>query len=81
MSTETVPVYIRPPGALPEAEFVETCLRCAACLVACPYGALEEVGPEGGECAGTPYLNPDNVPCHECPGQDCAQVCGSGGLE
>ena len=27
---------LRPPGALPEAEFLEVCYRCGNCVEACP---------------------------------------------
>jgi formate hydrogenlyase subunit 6/NADH:ubiquinone oxidoreductase subunit I len=32
---------IRPPGALPEGEFLTACLRCGRCMKACPTGALQ----------------------------------------
>src|SRR5688500_6924065 len=28
--------WLRPPGALPEAQFLETCSRCAKCAEVCP---------------------------------------------
>ena len=81
MSTEAIPVYIRPPGALPDdEEFMDTCLRCAACVAACPYGALEEVGFEDGRAVATPHLLPENVPCPRCETRDCAEVCMGGAL-
>ncbi len=33
-------VAVRPPGALPEKQFIETCMRCGACVDACPAYAI-----------------------------------------
>lgn len=32
---------IRPPGALPEAAFLRTCVRCGECMKACPTNTLQ----------------------------------------
>ena len=32
---------LRPPGALPEDDFLSACVRCGLCVEACPYGARE----------------------------------------
>ncbi len=32
---------IRPPGAVPEDEFLSRCVRCTACMGACPTGTLQ----------------------------------------
>ena len=45
---ETNPM-LRPPGALaPDAEFQATCIRCGACMRACPTNALHPSGIENG---------------------------------
>ena len=45
---ETNPM-LRPPGALqPDAEFQATCIRCGACMRACPTSALHPSGVENG---------------------------------
>ena len=33
-------VFLRPPGALPEEQFLVQCLRCGCCQGACPHGAI-----------------------------------------
>ena len=33
-------VALRPPGALPEDEFLSACVRCGLCVRDCPYEAL-----------------------------------------
>lgn len=71
---------IRPPGALPEAEFRSTCERCGACRSACPYGVIHKLGPEAGTAEGTPFLEPEKEPCRWCPSMDCVHACPSGAL-
>lgn len=66
---------IRPPGALPEKEFLAACTRCAECMKVCPTNALQpalfETGPEG---IWTPILVPSIGPCAEaCTA--CGDVC------
>ncbi|MFC2149296.1 4Fe-4S binding protein [Candidatus Auribacterota bacterium] len=45
------PSLIRPPGALPEADFLKKCVKCANCMRACPTNFLQptlfEAGIEG----------------------------------
>ncbi|MDR1359878.1 MAG: 4Fe-4S binding protein [Deltaproteobacteria bacterium] len=64
---------IRPPGALPEPDFLIRCLRCGQCMKACPGNALQpawlEAGPEG---MFSPLLLPRRGPCEP----DC-HVCGA----
>lgn len=66
---------IRPPGALPEDEFVNRCVRCGTCMKACPTGGLQPAIYEGGiEGFWTPVLVPKIGCCtQEC--NACGQVC------
>ena len=69
------PRLIRPPGALPEDEFTDRCIRCGSCIGVCLTGGLQpsllEGGPEG-------FFTPRLVPaagesdefCNKC-GQAC----------
>ena len=66
---------MRPPGALPEKEFLSACTRCAEFMKVCPTNALQpallETGPEG---IWTPVLVPSVGPCAEkCTA--CGDVC------
>jgi polyferredoxin len=49
---------IRPPGALPEAEFLKRCIKCGQCMRICPTNVIQPGGIEGGlENLWTPVLN------------------------
>lgn len=66
---------IRPPGALPEDEFVRACTGCGKCLKVCPNNALQSTFLEAG-LAGlyTPRLVPRIGYCEEfC--NFCGRVC------
>ncbi|MGC8781923.1 MAG: 4Fe-4S binding protein [Anaerolineae bacterium] len=69
---------LRPPGALPEEEFVRTCILCQECVRVCPTGGLKPTTLEGGLAAvGTPHLVPRVGACTRNPSCPhlCAQVC------
>ncbi len=73
---------LRPPGALPETEFLGACLRCGLCVRACPYDTLRlaELG-ESGPATGTPYFLARQVPCEMCDDIPCVVACPSGALD
>ena len=49
---------IRPPGALPEEEFLKRCLKCGQCMRICPTNVIQPDGIAGGlENLWTPVLN------------------------
>lgn len=71
---------LRPPGALPEQEFLSACIRCNKCAQVCPndcikFGSLSE----GLAQVGTPYLLPREQACVLC--MKCTQVCPTGALQ
>ena len=72
-----VPV-IRPPGALPEDEFLERCTRCGECLQVCKTNGLQPAALQAGlDGLWTPHLVPRIGYCdrnctlcgHVCPSQ------------
>ncbi len=69
------PWLIRPPGSLPEAEFLEKCVRCGECMKVCPTNAIHPTTLHAGlQGAWTPVLNMDVGYCeYECT--LCGQVC------
>src|SRR5205823_14243888 len=76
----TVPpvVVLRPPGALPEGQFADTCSRCEECVRVCPARCIRiEPGGRGG---GLPFIDVDAMPCVLCDGLLCMDRCPSGAL-
>ena len=71
---------LRPPGALPERAFLETCYRCGKCMDACPVSAIHLVEATAADLDGTPYIDPDIQPCVVCDDLACMHVCPSGTL-
>jgi polyferredoxin len=72
---------IRPPGALPEPEFLQKCVKCGECMKVCPTNGLQpavtEAGPEG---LWTPVLVPKIGYCeYYC--SLCSQVCPTGAIK
>jgi len=58
LGTNWNPRIIRPPGALPEEEFLKRCLKCGQCMRVCPTNIIVPGGLEGGlENLWTPALN------------------------
>jgi len=72
---------IRPPGALPEDEFVDRCLRCSECMKVCPTNGLQPALTEAGfEGIWTPVLVPRIGECtRQC--NLCSQVCSSQAIQ
>ena len=71
---------IRPPGALPEPDFLGACIRCGLCVRDCPYRILKLA--EAGEkvALGTPYFTARTGPCEMCEDIPCIPVCPTGAL-
>jgi ferredoxin-type protein NapG len=78
---------IRPPGALPEEDFLATCIRCMRCMDACPNHAIQSTPTSaGGRVAGTPELTLREQSCMLCSRSSgdylrCTEVCPSGALQ
>lgn len=72
---------VRPPGSLPEREFLDMCIRCGECFKVCPGPVLQPAGLEHGlEALWTPVAHPEHAGCH----QDCTfctQVCPTGAIQ
>lgn len=72
---------LRPPGALPEDDFLAACVRCGLCVQACPYHTLS-LAEWGQEAAvGTPFFTPRDTPCYMCRDVPCARACPTGALD
>ena len=75
-----LPEFIRPPGALPEPEFMKSCDPCEKCAEACPYDVILPLGPAYGDKNGTPAILPRGGPCHMCEDMPCAAACPTDAL-
>lgn len=74
------PTLVRPPGALPEREFLQRCIQCGACMRTCPTNGLQPCGLEAGvEGLWTPKLVSKIGYCeYNC--NRCGQVCPTGAI-
>lgn len=75
------PVLIRPPGAVPEDEFLNRCTKCAECMKVCITNGLQPTFLEAGiEGMWTPILVPKIGYCeYRCT--LCGQVCPTGAIK
>jgi len=71
---------IRPPGALPEHDFLNRCIRCGECMTVCPTNTLQPIGLTAGFYAFfSPRVTPRRGPC-EPVCNACGQVCPTGAV-
>lgn len=73
-------VTLRPPGALPERDFLGACVRCGLCVRACPYDTLRLAEIGDGPAIGTPYFIAREIPCEMCDDIPCVKACPTGAL-
>lgn len=71
--------WLRPPGALRDPQFAQTCQRCGECAKVCPAQCIliDSTGRNGD---GAPYIDINTMPCVVCDGLKCMHVCPSGAL-
>lgn len=83
-SATPVPVqglYLRPPGAKTELEFLEKCTQCDECIRVCPHWVIRKAGMElGRKIVGTPIILPKENPCLMCNEFPCVNACETGAL-
>lgn len=73
-------VPVRPPGSVPEREFLQMCIRCGECFKACPNNVLQpEAFQQGLEGLWTPLVNANWAGC-ESSCNACGQVCPTGAI-
>ena len=78
---ENAPAPIRPPGSVPEKQFLARCIRCEQCLKVCPGPVLQADGVAHGlESLWTPVAVFPHAGCHQdC--NFCTQVCPTGAIQ
>jgi ferredoxin-type protein NapG len=80
-STRAIP-FLRPPGAVPEAEFLASCIKCGQCVQTCPVEAIELATLEEGFGVGTAYIDARNQACDfSCDALQCILACPTGALD
>ena len=71
---------LRPPGALPEEDFLGACVRCGLCVRGCPYDTLKLATFGTSIATGTPYFVARDVPCYMCEDIPCVAACPTDAL-
>jgi ferredoxin-type protein NapG len=72
--------YLRPPGALPERDFLGACIRCGLCVRDCPFDMLY-LGKVGQDIpTGTPYFVARDKACEMCEDIPCVAACPTNAL-
>lgn len=72
---------LRPPGALPEDDFLAACVRCGLCVRDCPYDTLVLAKLGEPVATGTPYFIARDIPCEMCDDIPCVVACPTGALD
>ena len=71
--------YLRPPGALDEADFLERCIHCGKCGEVCPNRTIKYFRMENGLASmDTPYIIPREKGCILC--MKCGEICPTGAI-
>ncbi len=71
---------LRPPGALPEGDFLAACTRCGLCVRDCPYDMLHLAEMGEDPPMGMPYFYARKAGCEMCEDIPCVPVCPTGAL-
>lgn len=77
---------VRPPGALPETDFLSRCIRCLRCSEACPNQAIVPLDDRFGKASlSTPSIRPRRQACMLCNDVQgdylkCTEACPTGAL-
>ena len=72
---------LRPPGAVPEDEFIGLCIKCGQCLQVCPYDSIKLEDIDGKAAVGMAYIEPRERGCYLCEAFPCILACPSGALD
>lgn len=75
------PAAIRPPGSLPERQFLEACVKCGECMRACPTNVIQPAAMQTGfEGLWSPVMDYKLGYCeYNCV--TCTRVCPTGAIQ
>ena len=79
-SQESSAIFLRPPGALQEAEFLEKCSACGKCVSACPVSAIKLRKSADPREDGKPVIEASVQACVICDDLSCMKACPTGAL-
>ena len=72
--------FLRPPGSLPEDEFLKRCIHCGKCGEVCPNRTIKYFQYQNGLASmDTPYIIPRDKACILC--MKCGEVCPTGAIK
>lgn len=75
------PPRLRPPGALNEADFLSSCIKCGQCVQVCPVQAIKLADIGDGFGLGVPYIDARAQACDfSCDAVQCILACPTGSL-
>lgn len=74
----TLPLVLRPPGAVGEKDFLSACSRCGKCAEACPAECIV-LAPDVG--SGAPHIIAEKKACVVCDSLACMNICPTGALQ
>lgn len=77
-ANEKAEYSFRPPGALPEPDFLARCIHCYLCQDVCPVGCIQ-MKPDADSDRHTPYVIPRWKACTMC--LKCGDICPTGALQ
>jgi ferredoxin-type protein NapG len=72
---------LRPPGAVPEDQYLTMCIKCGQCLQVCPYDSILLEDYDGKAGVGTAYIAPLERGCYLCEAFPCVLACPTGALD
>ncbi len=73
--------HLRPPGALDEADFLASCIKCGQCVQVCPVQAIKLGDITDGFGNGVPFIAARDQACDfSCDAVQCILACPTGAL-
>lgn len=75
-----LPLFLRPPGAGNETDFLSKCTHCHECISACPADAIVPLDSRYGASNLSPAIFPSRRACVLCDDLACTHACPTGAL-